>query len=155
MDTGQGRLANLGDEGWGEWTETIRKQGVITNGLLSNVTVAMAIIDKLLRAFKNSLQASTHKHYVKKIKKNAMQISRRNAEMARKIADVIEVTEAEKAKARSVVGLNSMDLGPILYGELTDKGDPDNSSSIATVFTREKIIEAHCTLGFMPTIGQF
>ena len=52
--------------------------------------------------------------YTKKIKMNAMQISRQKAEIARKIAGGIEVTEGEKAKTRSVVGLNPMDLGPIL-----------------------------------------
>ena len=93
---------------------------------------------------------STHNHYAKKIKMNAMQISRRKAKIARKIAGGIEVTEAEKAKTRSIVGLNPMDLGPILYGELSDEGDPHPSSPIATAFTREKIMEAHRKLGFDP-----
>ena len=150
MDTGQGRLANLDDEGWDEWAESMMNQGVIINGLLPNSTAVMAIMDELFRAFKNSLQASTHKHYAKKIKVNAVQISRRKAEIARKIAGGIEVTEAEKAKTRSVVGLNPMDLGPILYGELSGKGDPHPSSPIATAFTREKIMEAHRKLGFDP-----
>ena len=66
-------------------------QGVIINGLLPNSTAAMEIMDEIFRAFKNSLQASTHKHYTKKIKMNAMQISRRKAEIARVIAGGIYV----------------------------------------------------------------
>ena len=86
MDTGQVWLANLDDEGWDEWAESMLNQGVIINGLLPNSTAAMEIMDEIFRAFKNSLQASTHKHYTKKIKINAMQISRRKAEIARVIA---------------------------------------------------------------------
>ena len=36
MDTGQGRMANLDDEGWDEWAEEIREKGVIINGLLGD-----------------------------------------------------------------------------------------------------------------------
>ena len=53
------------------------------------------------------------------------------------------VTEAERAKTRSVVGLNPMDLGPILFGKLTENGYADPKSPIATAFTKEKILESH------------
>ena len=53
-----------------------------------------------------------------------------------------EVSESERAKTRSVVGLNPMDLGPILFGELTEDGHADPKSPIATRFTKEKILQA-------------
>ena len=43
-----------------------------------------------------------------------------------------------------------VDLGPILYGELSDKEDPHPSSPIDTAFTRENIMEAYHKLGFDP-----
>ena len=47
MNTGQGQLANLDDEGWDKWAESMRDQGVVINGLLPNSTAVMAITDKL------------------------------------------------------------------------------------------------------------
>ena len=150
MDTGQGRMANLEDEGWDEWAEEMRHKGIIMNGLLPNSTAVMAIMDELFRAFKDKLRKSTHEQYSKKIKANAKQITRRKAEIARKIAGGQEVTDEEKAKTRSVVGLNPMDLGPILFGELTEDGYAAPDSPIAAGFTKEKVLEAHRKLGFDP-----
>ena len=56
----------------------------------------------------------------------------------------------ELAKTRSVIGLNPMDLGPILYGELTEDGFANPGSPIAKGFTKEKIMAAHRKLGFDP-----
>ena len=50
------------------------------------------------------------------------------------------VTEAERAKTRSVVGLNPMDLGPILFGKLTKDGHADSNVPIATAFIKEKLL---------------
>ena len=149
-DTGQGRLANLEDEGWDKWSEEMRNKGVIINGLLPNSTAVLAIMDELFRAFKNSLRKSTHDHYAKKIKANGVNITRRKAEIARMIAAGEVVTPAERAKTRSVVGLNPMDLGPILFGNLTDEGYPNPNSPMATGFTKAKVMEAHKKLGFDP-----
>ena len=113
-------------------------------------TAVMAIMDELFRAFKDALRKATHDHYAKKIKANTKQVTRRKAEIARKIASGEVVTDKEKAKTRSVVGLNPMDLGPILFGELTKDGHANPSSPIATGFTKEKVILAHIKLGFDP-----
>ena len=43
-----------------------------------------------------------------------------------------------------------MDLGPILYGELTEDGHANPGSPIATGFTKEKVLAAHSKLGFDP-----
>ena len=143
MDTGQGRLANLADESWDEWALKMINRGVIINGLLPNSTTVLAIMDELFRAFKADLRSYTHDHYARKIKANSKAIVKRKLEIARKIAVGELVTEAERAKTRSVVGLNPMDLGPILFGKLTENGYADPKSPIATAFTKEKILESH------------
>ena len=55
--------------------------------------------------------------YAKKIKANAKHVQRRKTEIANKIARGKDDSEADLAKTRSTVGLNPMDLGPILFGE--------------------------------------
>ena len=150
MDTGQGRMANLDDEGWDKWAKECLQKGIILNGLLPNSTAVMAIMDELFRAFKDKLRQSTHEVYSKKIKANAKAILRRKAEIAHKIASGEVVTEAERAKTRTVVGLNPMDLGPILFGEVTKDGHAAPDSPIAMGFTKEKVMAAHSKLGFDP-----
>merc|ERR1719343_1881756 len=110
----------------------------------------MAIMDELFRAFKDALKHSIHNHYAKKIKANAKQVQRRKAEIASKIARGEDASETELAKTSSVVGLNQIDLGPILFGELTEDGFANPSSPIATGFTKEKVMAAHRKLGFDP-----
>ena len=121
----------------------MRKSGIIINGLLPNSTTVLAIMDELYQAFKNLLRQSTHDHWSRKIKKNTMQISRQKVEIARKLAHGESVAEDERSKTKSVVTLNPMDLGPILFGELTKDGFAHPNSPIAQGFTKEKIIEAH------------
>ena len=70
-------------------------------------------------------------------------ITKRKLEIARKVASDEVVTEAERAKTRSVVGLNPMDLGPILFGKLTKDRHADSNSPIVTAFTKEKILSSH------------
>ena len=124
------------------WSKEMMQSGVIINGLLPNSTAVLAIMDELFRAFKGALRTSTHEHYAGKIKNHAREITKRKVEIARKMARREEVSESERAKTRSVVGLNPMDLGPILFGKLTDDGHADPKSPIATGFTKEKILEA-------------
>lgn len=100
-------------------------------------------MDDLYCAFKAALRKSTHDHYAKKIKANSKAIMKRKLEIARKVASGEVVTEAERAKTRSVVGLNPMDLGPTLFGKLTKNGHADSNSPIATAFTKEKILASH------------
>jgi len=47
MDTGQGRLANIDDEEWDEWSKEMRMKGVILNELPLNATSVLAITDEL------------------------------------------------------------------------------------------------------------
>ena len=138
MDTEQGRMANLDDEGWDEWAEEMWEKGIIINGLLPNSTTVMAIMDKLFRAFKGALKHSIHGHYAKKIKANAKQVQRRKAEIASKVARGEATSETELAKTRLVVGLNQMDLGPILFRELLEDEFANPSSPIATRFTKKR-----------------
>ena len=131
-------MVNLEDEGWDEWAEEMREKGIIINGLLPNSTAVMAIMDELFRAFKDALKHSIHNHYAKKIKANAKQVQRRKAEIASKIARGEDASETELAKTSSVVGLNQIDLGPILFGELTEDGFANSSSPIATKFKKKR-----------------
>ena len=113
-------------------------------------TVGMAIMDKLFRAFKGALKHSIHSHYAKKIKANAKQVQRRKAEIASKVARGEATSETELAKTRLVVGLDQMDLGPILFRELLEDEFANPSSPIATRFTKEKVMAVHRKLGFDP-----
>ena len=94
-------------------------RGVIINGLLPNLTTVLAIMDDLYCAFKAVLRKSTRDHYAKKIKANSKVITKRKLEIARKVASGKVVTEVERAKTRSVIGLNPMDLGPSFFCKLT------------------------------------
>ena len=59
---------------------------------------------------------ATHNHYAKKIKANTKHVQMRKTEIANKIARREDDSEADLAKAHSTVGLNPMDLDPILFG---------------------------------------
>ena len=142
-DTGQGCLASLDDPTWDEWASKMRESGIIINGLLPNSTTVLAIMDELHRAFENALRQSTHEHRSRKIEKNATQISGRKVEIARKSARGESAAEDERCKTKSVVALDPMDLGPILFGEPTKDGFSRPNSPIGQGFTKEKIIEAH------------
>ena len=100
-------------------------------------------MDDLFCAFKAALQKSTHDHYAKKIKANSKAITKRKLKIVRKVASGEVVTEAERAKTISVINLNPMDLGPILFGKLTEDGHANSNSPIATAFTKEKILASH------------
>jgi len=105
--------------------------------------MVLAIMDDLYCTFKAALRKSTHDYYAKKIKAYSKAITNHKLKIARKIASGEVVTEAECAKTRSVIGLNPMDLGPILFGKLTKDGHADSNSPIATAFTKEKILASH------------
>ena len=100
-------------------------------------------MDELFCAFKADLRNATHNHYTKKIKVNSKAITKRKLEIARKAASGKVVTEAERAKTRSVVGLTPMDSGTILFGKLTENGHADPKSPIAAAFTKAKILESY------------
>ena len=144
-DTGQGRLACLDDERWDEWALELREHGIILHGLLPNSTAVSAVMDELFRAFKIAFRKATLKHFARKIKTQAQMIRRRKLEIAKRIAngEAVSAADQDKAKVKSIVSLNASDLGPILYGELTDDGFAADGSPIATCFTKEKIMAAH------------
>ena len=144
-DTGQGRLACLDDEGWDDWALEMREKGVILHGLLPNSTAVSAVMDELFRAFKIAFTQATHKHFARKIKTQAQMIRRRKLEIAKRIAngEAVSAADQDQAKVKSVVSLNAFDLGPILYGQLTDDGFAADDSPIATCFTKEKIMAAY------------
>ena len=141
-------MANLDNEGWGTWTEETRNKGAILNGLLPNSTPVLAIMDDLFRTFKDVLRKVTHDHYAKKIKTNTRQILRHNDEIACKIASGEVVTEKDKAKTRLVVGINTMNLGPILFREMTKDDHANPILQIVTGFIKEKIMVARSKLSF-------
>ena len=151
MDTGPGRLCSVdGDLGelWDEWAESMMQRGVILCGLLPNSTSVSAIMDKLFRAFKIASRKATQKVFAKKIKANAKAVAKLKAEMARKLANNEEVSEAEKAKVNVVANLSPADLGEILWGVLDENGYAAPNSPMATSFTKAKIEEAQAKVCF-------
>ena len=102
----------------------------------------------------------SHTSYVKrvliKINTNTKKIKRLKAELAHKIGNGEEISDQDKAKTRSVGGINLMDLGPILFGDLNEDSYANQDSPIARSFTKKQILEAHRKLGFQPyTTKQF
>ena len=108
-------------------------------------TAVSAVMDELFRAFKIAFTQATHKHFARKIKTQAQMIRRRKLEIAKRIAngEAVSAADQDRAKVKSVVSLNAFDLGPILYGQLTDDGFAADDSPIATCFTKEKIMAAY------------
>ena len=73
----------------------------------------------------------THNLHTKKIKVNPKAIIKRKLEIARKVASC------------SVVGLDPMDLGPILFGKLTKDRHVDSNSTIVRAFTKDNILVSY------------
>ena len=71
----------------------MRMKGVILNGLLSNATNVLTIMDEIFHAFKNALHLSTHQQFARKIKVNEKAIMRRKNTIAEKVAAGIAVFE--------------------------------------------------------------
>ena len=152
MDTGPGRLcSNDGELGelWDEWAESMMQRGVILCGLLPNSTSVSAIMDELFRAFKIASRAATQKVFAKRVKANAKAIAKLKLDIARKLANGEEVSDAEKAKVNVVATLGPGDLGEILWGELDENGYGAPNSPMVTSFTKAKNDEAHAKVRFM------
>lgn len=124
-------MANLVEKVWDKWAKEMQNKGIDMNGLLPNLIAVLAIMDELFRLFKDSLKHSTHEHLSTKIKANATKLTRLKAELAQTIANREAVTDKDKAKTRSVVSLTLMDLGHILFGDLTKDGYANQSSQVS------------------------
>ena len=87
--------------------------------------------------------------FVRKIKANAKTVARRKLDIAKRLAEGLEIPPKEQARAVSVASLNPGDLGEILFGKLTDDGLPATDSPVAVAFTKEKIVNAHKKVQYM------
>ena len=101
-DTGPGRLTSvegeLGKE-WDRWSTEMLRDGIILNGLLPNSTEVTAVTDELFNSFKCATRGNTHNVFACKIKANAKTVGRRKLDIAKRLAEGLEVPPKEQEQS--------------------------------------------------------
>ena len=80
--------------------------------------------------------------YARKISANAKAVERRKLDIAKRLAEGLEVPPKAQQEIVKVASLKPGDLGEILDGKLDDGGFPAKDLCLAVAFTQEKIQES-------------